>query len=277
MNREFIPDAMQSLFSLKNREPATTREHNISFDLPLHDDGKRHKVSRLRVSSIDPNFSEATSHSHHILLFDRQKKVEQNPASLGVTETTGLVSDVESDDGDRIHELYNLPPPRSCLYTLFVIFSSLAVFITGMMVLAQILNVAILKSTKGVIIQHILRVYVLVFCIMFILAELQFERFLKLVPSMKNWMYRGFLYSFVGIIGIEESYAALAEEYPQMPSLQEGMVSLFLRISSYAMFAVGLIYIAMGLLCLRGVWERLKISYDEQVKRSARGDTSLVV
>lgn len=146
-----------------------------------------------------------------------------------------------------------------------------------MMVLSQILNVAILKSTKGVIIQHILRVYVLVFCTMFLLAELQFDQFLKLVPPMKNWIYRGFLYSFVGIIGIEESYAALAEEYPRKPSFQEEMVSLFLRITSYAMFAVGLLYIAMGLLCLKGVWEKLKDSYNEQVKRSARGDTSLVV
>jgi cytochrome c biogenesis protein CcdA len=146
-----------------------------------------------------------------------------------------------------------------------------------MMVLAQVLNVVMLKSTKGMIIQHLLRVYVLIFCIMFILAELQFEQFLKLVPPLKNWIYRGFLYSFVGIIGVEESYAALAEEYPQMPSLQEEMVSLFLRITSYAMFTVGLLYIAMGLLCLKGVWEKLKESYNEQVKRSARGDTSLVV
>jgi hypothetical protein len=204
-------------------------------------------------------------------------KSEQKPAPGATTETTSLISGVVSDDADRIHEYYNLPPPKSCLYTVFVIFSALAVLVTGMMVLSQILNVAILESTKGVIIQQILRVYVLVFCTMFILAELQFEQFLRLVPPMKNWIYRGFLYSFVGIIGIEESYAALAEEYPNKPNIQEEMASLFLRITSYAMFAIGFLYIAMGLLCLKGVWEKLKDSYTEQVKRSARGDTSLVV
>jgi hypothetical protein len=206
-------------------------------------------------------------------------KSEQKPASGVTTETTSLISGVVSDDSDadRIHEYYHLPPPRSCLYTVFVIFSALAVLVTGMMVLSQILNVAILKSTKGAIIQQILRVYVLVFCTMFILAELQFEQFLRLVPPMKNWIYRGFLYSFVGIIGIEESYAALAEKYPNKPNIQEEMASLFLRITSYAMFIIGFLYIAMGLLCLKGVWEKLKDSYNEQVKRSARGDTSLVV
>jgi hypothetical protein len=111
---------------------------------------------------------------------------------------------------------------------------------------------------------------------MFILAELQFERFLKLVPPMNNWIYRGFLYSFVGIIGVEQSYAALAEEYPKMPSIQEELASLFLRVTSYAMFVVGFLYIAMGLLCLKGVWEKLKDSYNEQVNR-AREDTSFVV
>jgi hypothetical protein len=146
-----------------------------------------------------------------------------------------------------------------------------------MMILSQILNIAILESTKGVIIQYILRFYVLVFCTMFLLAELQFEQFLRLVPPMNNWIYRGFLYSFVGIIGIEQSYAALAEEYPQMPKLQEEMAALLLRITSYAMFVVGLLYIVMGLLCLKGVWEKLKDSYNEQIKRSAREDTSLVV
>jgi hypothetical protein len=200
-------------------------------------------------------------------------KSEQKPAPGATTETTSLIPSVVSDDADRIHEYYNLPPPRSCLYTVFVIFSALAVLVTGMMVLSQILNVVILESTKGVIIQQILRVYILVF----ILAELQFEQFLRLVPPMKNWVYRGFLYSFVGIIGIEESYAALAEEYPKKPNIQEEMASLFLRITSYAMFAIGFLYIAMGLLCLKGVWEKLKDSYNEQVKRSARGDTSLVV
>jgi hypothetical protein len=196
----------------------------------------------------------------------------------GATETTGLVSAIEShDDMAGIHEDYNLPPPRSWVYCLFVIFSSFAVLISGMMALSQIVNLAILSSTRGEIIQDILRVYILLFCAMFILSELQFEQFLKLVPLMKNWIYRGFLYSFVGIIGVEESYAALAEEYPNLPSFREEMASLFLKITSYAIFTVGLLYMVMGLLCLKGVWERLKDNYNEQVNRSTQGDTSFVV
>jgi hypothetical protein len=65
---------------------------------------------------------------------------------------------------------------------------------------------------------------------------------------------------------------------PQKPtSFQEEIVSLFQRITSYAMLAIEFLYVAMGLLCLEGVREKLKDSYNEQVKHSARGDTSLVV
>ena len=210
------------------------------------------------------------------------KKATTPAAKGGATETTGLMSVVDKNgnaDRSEIHEVYNLPP-RSWGYSLFVIFSSLCVLVTGMMVLAQVTNLAFLgNANKGGIIQDVLRVYTLLFCVMFILSELRFEQFLKLVPPLKNWFYRGFLYSFVGVIGVEESYAALAEEYPQIPGLKEQTASLFLKITSYAMFSIGILYMAMGLLCLKGVMEKLKNNYEEQVKnwQPHQGDTSIVV
>lgn len=196
------------------------------------------------------------------------------------TETTGLVSGIESSDTNdelsRLQKDYRLPP-RSCVYSLFVLFSGLAVLVTGMMILSQVLNLAL---SRGAFIQDILRVYVLILCILFLLSELQFERFLKLVPPLRNWIYRGFLYSLVGIIGVEESVAALAEQYPKVPRFEEEMASLFLKVTSYCMFGIGVLYMAMGILCLKSVWEKLKNSYDEQVKnrRTSDGeDTSLIV
>lgn len=73
-------------------------------------------------------------------------------------------------------------------------------------------------------------------------------------------MSRGFLYSLVGIISVQE---ANNERTQSMFAHSESPVhvlwlAIFMSISSWMMFGTGLLYFAMGLVCLKGVRDRMQ-------------------
>lgn len=194
----------------------------------------------------------------------RTKTTKSKPAA---TETTSLVGEDPLTPGatTAIHEDTYEIHPRSKLYSVFMAISSAAVLISGLELLAQVLSLALVG---GIFIEHLLRAYMITFSVMFILSELQLDWFVEMVPPFKNWIYRGFLYSFTGVIGIEQSYAILAEEYPKIPGLKGEIASIALRVSSIAMLCIGVIYMLMSVLCLKGVFEKVRAAYREQINRS---------
>lgn len=194
-------------------------------------------------------------------------------------ETTGLLSGEELErqrneneevDDDRTvdhNASANQLPPRSCLYSMFMVFSAFAALMSGVMLIAQFASIALVRE-GSMYLQDLLHIYLMLFSIMFILSELQIKFFLDRVPAFKNWFHRGFLYSFVGVSAMEESYAALGQGYPELPGLPEYVVSAILKIISVTMTAVGVLYMIMGLLCMRGLWERVQAKYDRQVQEA---------
>jgi hypothetical protein len=142
----------------------------------------------------------------------------------------------------------NALPRSSFLYNLFVLVSGTAALFSILMMLGQFFMWMSLRDSFWT--QKLLRAYVILFCTLFILAEMQFPLQTRLVPSLNNWLYRGLIYSFIGVIGLEESYATLAQEYPKSPDSGNVLISLLLKVASYGMFTLGLLYMLMGGLCL---------------------------
>lgn len=184
-------------------------------------------------------------------------------------ETTDLLA---APHDENIQESALLLPRKSTAYRGFAVISGLAVFISAVMLCAQIATLAILR---GISVEHLLRFYMIAFCVMFILAELRIESFLELLPSFNNWVYRGFLYSFIGVIGGEMSKAMLADIPPKSLGLPERSASLLLTITSYSMVFIGVLYMLMGVCCLHGVWEKIKKGYDEEIDKAI--DSPIIV
>lgn len=190
--------------------------------------------------------------------------MEKNEANIpSNNETTGLVADTAARDSDQTSSFRNIPR-KSIASKIFRLISSVAVLFTGLMLLAQIVTFAILG---GKLIQTVLRAYLILFCVIFILVELEFEWVVNNVTPLKSWLNRGFLYSFVGVVGMEESFAALAEQYPKVPGVKEQFASIFLKISSSGLFSVGILYVLMGVLCLKSLHDRLERRYHRQLER----------
>jgi hypothetical protein len=92
--------------------------------------------------------------------------------------------------------------------------------------------------------------------------------FLKDSAILNNWISRGFLYSFIGLIGMEEAYSARVEELVGHANdkFHVAWVPTFMQISSWVMVATGYIYMLMGICCLKGVRNRLRENYRQRLK-----------
>jgi hypothetical protein len=93
------------------------------------------------------------------------------------------------------------------------------------------------------------------------------ESLVRNVPTYDNWVYRGFLYSFIGLIGVVMAEANEVEE--RSLETRQMIVHLVMLGASYAMFALGVIYMLMGLCCLRDVLERMRADYDADMDRAS--------
>ncbi|GKY91325.1 hypothetical protein MPSEU_000104700 [Mayamaea pseudoterrestris] len=165
-----------------------------------------------------------------------------------------------------------LRPQRSCLLQTFILIRIISTLITLCFILSQ---VGLWVIVPGIIVQMILRSYVILFCIILMAAEWN----IKILPDFlspanneayKNWFYRGFQYSFIGVIGLEESYATLGHNYPDTPSFAQIAFADILRGSAFAMFGMGILYMIMRLLFLNKLWELVDARYHQQLEEVRR-------
>jgi hypothetical protein len=187
-------------------------------------------------------------------------------------ETSRLLSRGDTDGTEETEPHNNLGeqsrrhyPPTSLCYKVFIFIGVVAILVAALMVVVQITSLAVLD---GFVIQYILRCYLIVLSVMFILAEIPVETFLTCAPVFKNWVHRGFLYTFVGVVGFEESYAILAQDDAHFQGDWEHWIALLLSITSVSMFCIGVIYMNMGLCCMNRLWDILQDDYQEQLQQS---------
>ena len=92
------------------------------------------------------------------------------------------------------------PPRQSILQVFFHVVRIVAVMDSLLMTLCQCI---VFARDDSAWLQGVLRVYVILFCFLFISSELQLEDKIGCIPAARNWMSRGFLYSFIAVIGYE--------------------------------------------------------------------------
>lgn len=119
------------------------------------------------------------------------------------------------------------------------------------------------------------RSYLAIFCFFFILTESNLPILGSIIKRFahSNWILRGFLYSFIGLIGMEQDLAIkvadIAAAGPASvlgPDYGTLFASLFMSITTWLMIGVGIIYTILGLLCMQQWYEKLEKGYDEKVK-----------
>lgn len=164
-----------------------------------------------------------------------------------MSEEAPLVGSTESDTGGDTHPL---------LWFVFHGVRLAAVAVSAAMMVAQVLTLLVLDES---LLQEVLRIYMIAFCACFILAELNL--FQQRIPQFVGWIQRGIMYSFVGVIGVEEANTVRISKSKRTHRVAETPIGKlsgsYVWIVSVVMFLVGLAYICMGAMCLRRVYDRM--------------------
>mmetsp|Transcript_28615 Transcript_28615/g.44224 ORF Transcript_28615/g.44224 Transcript_28615/m.44224 type:complete len:346 (+) Transcript_28615:65-1102(+) len=163
-------------------------------------------------------------------------------------------------------------PQKTIPHFLFDIVRYLAIFASGAMLFMQILPIAVLDKDEITGLQYFVRVYLIIFCASFILLESRIPLLRRLsFPAHDNWILRGFMYTFIGIIGMEQDVAIKVEDIASGtanilgPDYGTLFASLSIAITTWIMVGVGVLYMILGTMCLQKWYERLEKEYQDKV------------
>ena len=163
-------------------------------------------------------------------------------------------------------------PQKTIPHFLFDIVRYLAIFASGAMLFMQILPIVVLPKDEITGLQYFVRVYLIIFCASFILLESRIPLLRRLsFPAHDNWILRGFMYTFIGIIGMEQDVAIKVEDIASGtanilgPDYGTLFASLFFAITTWIMVGVGVLYMILGTMCLQKWYERLEREYQDKV------------
>jgi len=154
---------------------------------------------------------------------------------------------------DEVHQPEDPSPPQPpAAYTFFTFIQGVAVVLSAITLLLH----GWALTEKSSIMDVLLRIYLCLTTWALILAECSVTAVLKclhLDSLESNWVYRGYMYSFVGVVS-----------YHSPLTLLNSWVNEYV---SYGLFGWGLLYVFMGCCCLHGVWQRMRQSYQDELER----------
>lgn len=156
-----------------------------------------------------------------------------------------------------------LHPTRKPLHKLFKLLNLITVCAALMMALGQC--VGFFFEDLGMI-DCVLRVYVLLFCLLVILNETDFFSLTRDSKLLRIWITRGALYGFIGVLGLSEHAASSAARHKDYVHRETAMH--FIMVIAWVMAGIGLLYVAMGVMCLQLLYNSLENDYQERVENS---------
>jgi hypothetical protein len=181
------------------------------------------------------------------------KEAEKEAIIRDITDEADAVADNADDDA---HE--ELQPHRRKIHKLFFFISVVAMIAALSMATGQIVGLVFKKLGP---IQWVLRGYVIALCLLVLFNELEMSKLARENMILHNWVCRGLLYSFIGVIGLEENDTY---EYKDDPPLGAGSAKYFLHVVSWIIIGVGAIYFVMGLLCIQRQYEFERVEFKEK-------------
>jgi hypothetical protein len=126
-----------------------------------------------------------------------------------------------------------------------------------------------------------LRIYVALFCLVGVLVETEVQAplCLKRIKEkgglLHNWIWRGFLYSFLGLVGCKEGIAVQTEllhpshhsEPSKMIDIQINWVAVIMETCSGVVVGTGVLYFCLGVVCCQAVRDKQTKTYRERLEQ----------
>jgi hypothetical protein len=253
--------------STSSNEPAWTVEENTPLMgtgiMSLHDP----ESPPLRPSSIVPKD----------VLSDTDTDTDTvTPTAWKSNADESNQNNKKKNNKDKTIKVVRLPNKNPILYA-FSWLEGTAIFGCLCLLATQLLPLMYMTAQDIGILPMCLRIYVGLFCILFILVEYQTP--LPIIQSsllLQTYFSRGFLYTFLGLICMEEAYSVRVNDMEEHrdEEFHVAWASLFMQGSSWLVVGVGVIYMLCGICCLRVVRDKMNQSYKEKMElyRSLESD-----
>lgn len=187
-----------------------------------------------------------------------QQQLQQSDQEEQHDVESGIISRTTAETLNMPHRPHDNP----CLY-IFHIFSAIAVMSSTCLIATQIIPIVWLANHNQVsenLLTLGLKSYITLFCVMFVVVEADLKvPLIRSSPLMQNYFSRGFIYSFIGLVCVEESYSErIKDSITARDAFHVGWIAIFMQISSWFMLGVGLVYMLFGMCCLKRLRDRLK-------------------
>ena len=139
------------------------------------------------------------------------------------------------------------------------------------MIGGQFVGMALLKQTP---IQYVLRIYVIILCGLAVTNELEWTLIIRGSELLTNWVSRGAVYAFIGVLGLEENTVSPLRNESILTTWK--MELTYMVVASYMMVGCGILYSGMGLICMQRVCNRYREDYKKRCELAkAAGRISL--
>jgi len=164
-------------------------------------------------------------------------------------------------------------PMKNCCLHFFHWFEALAIMSCLGVLTTQLIPLVIVPLKDLGFLQTVLRIYVSLFSVAFILVELRVPwPFLKKAHLLQSYFSRGLLYTFLGVVVMEEAYSGRIDDMVHHASSEfhVAWAPLFMQISSWFVFGIGCFYMIFGLCCLQLLRDNLHKKHKQQVEEFQR-------
>lgn len=173
-------------------------------------------------------------------------------------------------DEDEEEDAAPIKPRRNCCHSFFIIVQIAAVLANLCMITLEVVPAIYVlnsgKPEKLQILDLVLRSYFTFFSLLFLVAELEWFN-----SSLSNWIIKGFLYSFLGVVAKEQHLAMLANGTlvvkQNTKAYWNGVwAALFVQVSSWWLIGIGILYFLMGIFFLRELRNRFREQYQTRLR-----------
>ena len=183
----------------------------------------------------------------------------EHGTSAGINaESGGADGGSWSDPQVTSGKVYNPSAKRSCVHRFFRFVKFITVVSSLMLFIGQCVAIFYGRASR---VQIVLKLYVMAFCCIIIMNEMEWTRLATDSRLLTNWMGRGFSYSFVGLVSVEENDVMVKFMNVGLANKTQMM---FIEAVGYMMVAVGVIYFALGVSCCKSVSDRARLDYTKR-------------
>ena len=164
-------------------------------------------------------------------------------------------------------------PMKNCFLHFFHWLEGLAIMACIGILTTQLIPLIVVPLKQLGFLQTVLRIYISLFTVIFILIELRVPWvFLKKAYLLQTYFSRGLLYTFLGVIVMEEAYSGRIDDMVHHASsdFHVAWAPLFMQISSWFVFVIGCAYMLLGVCCLQLFRDNLDQKHKQQVEEFRR-------